>query len=302
MKLVKRTISGFSPPMPMMLAGVLCTCSGVIIGCAGPGDSAKGGNVDAGSVLDALAKQDAPDGAARDGSNEATEDGAAEHNDAIADALGGDATDGSTAPYRHTIVIDGANDFSISAEKFTTTSSSYDAFVTWDGNALYIGYNGPDLDPTASPTKWLQVYLDVDPGASTGALTGETYNTEHPKFPSGFGAEYYLAWKTDGSYAQFKKYGGTSWTVIATSGVTVKKGGSYVEMSIPLASLGAPKPAALGVSTLLLNEEPLKEAVYGGLYAGSFVDGYHAEVAVTAYLRADFEKSAKPNAPENKKP
>ena len=57
---------------------------------------------------------------------------------------------GGVSPYRHTITIDGTNDFSPTSEKLATTTTSVDAYVTWDASALYVGYVGSDLGALAS--------------------------------------------------------------------------------------------------------------------------------------------------------
>src|SRR5688572_10489783 len=77
--------------------------------------------------------------------------------------------------YRHTIQIDGVDDF-LSAEQFPTTSAGYGARVTWDNDNIFVGYSGADLDPAAAETatKWLFVYVDADPGMGRGALVNET--------------------------------------------------------------------------------------------------------------------------------
>ncbi len=212
-----------------------------------------------------------------------------------------DTTADAPAPWRKTITIDGTNDFSATDEKFTTTSTSYDAFVTWDASALYVGYSGADLGTTASTSKWLFVYLDTDPGASTGATKGEQYKTQTPAFGTGFGAEAYFGYRTDGAFSHFKTYSGGTWTTVTTSGVTFNKSGSFVEIRIPFSAIGG-APAKLGVVTLMMNELSGSEWSYAGLYTGSYTDGYFSSVPVKHWLLADMTSSGAPNALTNRKP
>jgi hypothetical protein len=142
-------------------------------------------------------------------------------------------------------------------------------------------------------------YLDVDPGAGTGAATSLAYNTQHATFPTGFGAEYYLRWKCDGTFFSLEHYDGASWTTSATV-PGAAHAGQYMEMSVPLAALGA--PATLGVVTWMINEEANLEGSYAGLYAGNFTDGYAANLAITKYLVTDFGSSRVPDDPANAKP
>jgi hypothetical protein len=212
-------------------------------------------------------------------------------------------TDVVVLGYRHTILIDGTNDFTTASERFHTTSgdaSGYFAYVTWDATNLYVGYEGSDISGASSGgTKWVFAYLDVDPGAGTGATMGVTYNTETPGFPAGFGAEYYLRWKCDDSFSTLEVHGAGGWSTDAAAGVTHHRTGSYVEFSIPLASLGT--PSKVGVVTLLMNEAAGVEAAYAGIYADNFTDGYHATVPIAHYLLGDFASSLSPNDPSNEK-
>jgi len=229
------------------------------------------------------------------------------------DATSTDATDAdgeadagdSGAPYRHTITVDGTNDFDV-ADKLTTTSTGYDAYVTWDATSLYVGYYGVDIGSGATTSKWVFVYIDVDPSASTGATTGEQYNHQRPKFPTGFSADYYYAWKTDDSYAQFKKYATGAWST-ATSTIAKARDSakSFVDIKIPLADLGS--PTKFSVVTMMMNEATSGEWSYAGLFSGSYTDGYYpassgTDVPIKYWLQVDLASSAAPSALANRKP
>ena len=205
------------------------------------------------------------------------------------------------APWRHTISIDGTNDFTAASEKLATTTSSFDAYVTWDATALYVAYNGSDV-ASGSSTRWLFVYLDTDPGAGTGATSSEQYATQRHSFASGFGAEHYYAWRADGLFPQQKKYGAGAWTSVAGT-VTAGRSGTYVEVKIPWASVGS--PAKVGVSSFFLNEAAGGEWTYAGLYPSAFTDGYSGAAApklIGSYLKVDLASPAAPNDPANKGP
>jgi hypothetical protein len=215
-----------------------------------------------------------------------------------------DAADVVVLGYRHTVVIDGTNDFTATSERFTTTSgaaSGYFAYVTWDAANLYVGYEGADISGTTGTpgNKWVFAYLDTDPGAGTGATSGVTYNTETPTFPTGFGAEFYLRWKCDDTFSTLEMHGGAGWSTVAVSGVTHHRTGTYVEFSIPLATLGA--PSKVGVVTLMMNETGGVEAAYAGIYVDNFTDGYHASVPIAHSLLGDFASPLSPNDPSNEK-
>ncbi len=229
-------------------------------------------------------------------------------NSSSPDAAPGDAvprTDDAALPYRHRIIIDGSNDFT-AAETFSTTSPTYATYVSWDESSIYLGFAGDDIatDAPDSATKWVFAYFDVDPGNGSGAYVGEQYNTQRPAFPSSFASEYYYRWKSDGSLADLQSFAGSSsWNVEPTT-IAPQGSGSFVEVAIPRSALG--NPAGVGVVTFMMNEKPMDEWSYAGLYPGSFTDGYYdAEVAgipLSRYLNIDFASSQLPNDPRGEKP
>ena len=54
--------------------------------------------------------------------------------------------------------------------------------------------------------------------------------------------------------------------------------------------------------TWMINEKNLAEGSYAGLYTNNFTDGYATNLALTAYLQADFLSSRTPNDAANRKP
>jgi len=264
-------------------------CGLVLAACATsqmtPGDAARS---DATTAADAR-----PDAAA--GADASGQADAAPGTDASA------AVDALAGAYRHTIAIDGTNDFA-AADTFTTTSApGYAAYVSWDDDNLYVGYRGPDLDPAAqdTATKWLFVYVDTDPGAGTGAIDTLTYNTQRATFPAGFGAEHYVRWKCNGSFGSLESYQGNAW-VTSTTSVTIAHTGDFLELAIPRTVFGG--APAVGVVTWMINEKAGFEGSYAGLYQGNFTDGYAATLALTRYLSADFASTAAPNDATNAAP
>lgn len=293
------------------------------VGCA-EGDDASGKRPDIGPDAVLLevsteAATDAPvDGASEAGVDASSDTGSADTGSVDTGSLDTGSTDtGSTdtgtdtgsdagTPWRKTITIDGTNDFSATDETFATTSTGYSAHVTWDASALFVGVTGPDIGSGATASKWVFVYLDTDPGAGTGATKTEQYKDQAATFGTGFGAEAYFAWRTDGTFSQLKKYAAGAWTTVDSTTVTVARAGSFVEMRIPYAALGG-TPAKLGVFTTMLNEGVggAGQWTYAGLYAGSFTDGYYAapSTAPTKYwLLADLAASTAPSSMLLRKP
>ena len=219
---------------------------------------------------------------------------------ATIDAPMKDAPPVDAAPYSHRIMIDGVDDF-LSGEQFPTTSTGYTARVTWDADNLYVGYAGADLDPAAADTatKWLFIYLDVDPGMPNGALVDETYNTQGATFPAGFRADYYVRWRCDATLLSVKQFSGTVWMDNALV-PPASRVGSFVELAIPRAVL-APSPK-ISLVTFMINEKNNVESSYAGLYTNNFTDGYAMNLALTKFLKIDFTAQRDPNDAANAGP
>jgi len=206
--------------------------------------------------------------------------------------------DGSSqVPYRHAVALDGVDDFAL-VEQFATTSTTFEARVTWDEKNIYIGYSGPDLATSTSDanTKWLFVYLDTKPG---GEVQSELYNTQRATFPNGFAADYYVRYKCDGMYTTLERNDAGTWNT-ATPAPATATAGTFLELSIPLTSIGA--GTQVGIVTWMINEKALVEGSFAGIYTNNFTDGYATNLALTSYLAADFTSPRAPNDPANKKP
>lgn len=211
-----------------------------------------------------------------------------------------DASDpDAVMPYRHTIQIDGVDDF-LSGEQFPTTSVGYGARVAWDEQSIYVGYSGADLDPATAETstKWLFVYVDADPGMGTGALVDETYNTQAATFPAGFRADFYVRWKCDATLLSLKTFSGAMW--MEGTAPQASRGGSFVEFAIPRSVIVTSDRVDL--VAWMINEKNGAESSYAGIYAGNFTDGYAPNLALTKFLKIDFTSMRDPNDPANQGP
>lgn len=187
------------------------------------------------------------------------------------------------APYRHTITIDGTDDFALN-ETLPTTSASFSAKLAWDDVNLYIGYAGPDLATSTSDAaqKWLFVYLDTTAGGETQS---ELYNTQRATFPTGFEADYYARYKVSGETTSLEQVTAGDW-MTASPAPQVGQAGTFVELSIPLAQIAAGD--SIRILTYMINEKMLAEGTYAGLFSDNFVDGYSANMIMTRAFTADF--------------
>ena len=206
--------------------------------------------------------------------------------------LGPTSDAGPLAGYRHTITIDGVNDFDAAPERFDTTTAGYSLYVSWDADALYLGANGPDI-ASGGATKWLLFYLDTN-GAGAGSSVGVTYNTQTPALPAGFSADFVFRWRADNTFQSLQRWDVTTSTWVETTvAPTTFQAGTFVETRLPLIELGA--PTTIGIAALMLNEAAGVEFSYSGMPSGTFADGYHATIPMTRWLSANRSLTANPN-------
>lgn len=181
----------------------------------------------------------------------------------------------------HTISIDGTNDFAAD-ETFSGTSGSM-WYFTWDANNFYFAVDASDVNAN-STDRWVHLYIDTDPNsnitAGSGSSTGVTYNTQTPGLP--FSANYHFRWRTDNTYTNMLDYndGTGSWTDDNTSGgnfgIAAFQSGTYVEFSIPRASLGSPDN--IHVAGAMINEQGGNEFTFFMLPDNNS-EGYDADYA-----------------------
>lgn len=214
-------------------------------------------------------------------------------------ADGGPTEGGAEAgPTEH--LVDGTNDFT-AGEKFATTSPGYNAYVTWDDKKLYLGMSGMDVGGgNDSDKKWVLVYVDGNLTAlgNAGTATGIAYDcgggctAQQASLP--FNAGYHIRWKADGNYTNVQKWNGTAWVDHVANLNTVERKGTFMELSILRALLGA--PTKLKVHVTMLIEKTGEEWTYSGLPSTSFTDG-KAPASFTKYFEFDLADKAKaPNS------
>lgn len=211
----------------------------------------------------------------------------------------------SAPPYRHTIRIDGANDFfgaGLRGEVIgTTTRNSVLAYVSWDASNLYLGWETFAIGSEPDPGLGFTMYVDVDPGASAGAASAQTFGTQAATLPAGFLADYLLRWTTDGAIT-LAQFDGTAWLPVATTGVVTAAGSAFLELAVPLARLG--NPSHFGLLGAWQSTGNGIERTFAGWFTDSFTDGdYRAAnpAPIQHWLDVDLASPTPPNAPVNKR-
>ncbi len=189
-------------------------------------------------------------------------------------------------PYRHTIVIDGFDDFT-SGETFQTTTAGITAYFTWDDTHLYLGCTGSL--PVSSVYDYIAVYLDADPDAHIGATTGILLGSQQPAFPADFRPDHAFLIPFDYSSGSFWTYGG-SWAP-DTYNVVHGTGSTYFEAAIPLADLG--DPTELGATFSIIHTADFFESTYAGVPDDIYVDSLDPDFV--NHLAFDFGSEHDPN-------
>jgi Pentapeptide repeats (8 copies) len=207
---------------------------------------------------------------------------------------------GPSSGYRHTITIDGVNDFDAARDRFATTTLGYTAYLSWDDTGLYLGMDGTDVG-SGDGTRWFLVYLDTN-GAGFGTSVGVTYRTQTPALPSGFLADYAFRWRADNLFQGVQRWdsGGSTWVDDATVTAITRQTGTFVETRISLTDVGT--PGTIGVAAFMLNETDLAEYSFAGVPSGTFADGYYPTIPMTGWISADRALSTNPNDPTRLRP
>jgi hypothetical protein len=136
----------------------------------------------------------------------------------------------------HTIVIDGTRDFSVSSELIYGGTDTL--FVTWDYDALYIGYYPRDLNTQGD------FFINIDTNQTNNAGASRD-SWDRVNFANPFRPEYQVAMEGGTNLPQLNRWTGTAWTYpgSGTPAVTSYNGWSgnlLTEVRIPWAAIGRP--------------------------------------------------------------
>ena len=154
----------------------------------------------------------------------------------------------------HSVLIDGSNDFTRSSELMEPRADSL--FVTWDAQALYVGWRGRSLS-----TGDFFVHLDTDLVAGSGAARD---SWSRVGFASANRPEYCIAVEGGGSSMQINHWTGAAWTYSqygSHSGTSYEgwTGNLLTELRIPWSEIG--NPTRLGICASFSQENNLVTVV-----------------------------------------
>ena len=139
--------------------------------------------------------------------------------------------------YHHVITVDGSlaewTTGSGVGEDFSTSTSTYTAYVSWDDANLYVAMQGPAVASGSAQIE-LRIYIGTGAGSTTGMAVG-------PQIPSlPFAAGYVFSWQASGVA---DLYQGVSWTHSSAWGdgaSDYKQASDAVELRIPFSLIGLP--------------------------------------------------------------
>lgn len=139
----------------------------------------------------------------------------------------------------HTIVVDGLNDFTMASELMEERADSL--FLTWDSEALYIGFHGRNL-----ATGDFFVHLDTDLVAGSGAPSS---SWGRASFAASHRPEYELAVEGGGNSLQLNAWDGAwSYQQYGAHAATSYEGWSgnpLTEIRLPWSEIGDPTALAV---------------------------------------------------------
>lgn len=193
--------------------------------------------------------------------------------------------------YRHTIAIDGANDFDATSERFASTSGGYFGHFAWDDTWLYFGMEGADVGG-GSASHWLLLYVSGTSGMPS-TTASQVYNTQEATLP--FAASWHVRWRANNALTSIQRWNGAAWE---ESGLSIAgdvfQSGTFVEMRLRRADLlGSATTAKVHLS--MVNEGNGVEFTYAGVPSGTFTDMYDPDL-YTKYFELDLAGSTAPAA------
>ncbi len=201
--------------------------------------------------------------------------------------------------YEKTPVFDGTigagtTEYS-SDETFSSSSSGYTFYITWDATYLYLGYKGGDISPAADgASKLLITYLGKE--GATGTSAGITYGTQGFTLP--FQATHVINWQADWANFNNASWSGSAWSWTNPLGLTQGTdlirdwAGTSVEIRVPRSVLGNPDKINLLVH--FINSKSGSEWTYGMVPLTTATDGLDPNPI--KYFQFDLLSSLAPGA------
>ena len=128
-------------------------------------------------------------------------------------------------------------------------------------------------------------------GGTPGQTGGFAYYTQTPTLP--FAARWHIHWAADDNSTLAYESNGTTWADDGWNFLgDVYRSGTFVEMRIPRADIGAPSTLRLHLS--MINTTALNEYTFAGVPSTSFTDAFNPPL-YQHYFEFDLTGSQAPN-------
>jgi hypothetical protein len=141
------------------------------------------------------------------------------------------------AAYTHTIAMTGSvADFTAVAEQVPTADAGAFAYVSWDTNNLYVGF---DKGTAFASSDTVHFYIG---GPSGGTQTNDTAKILSPQtLPAKFNAAYHVWWKVANTDTGADAFSAGAWAPASfVPTIRFNQGSTFVEISIPRSGIGNP--------------------------------------------------------------
>ena len=204
---------------------------------------------------------------------------------------------GFSVAFRHTVVIDGVNDFVPASDAFATSTAGNQLYVTHDETDLFVGLSSPDIAPAGAGNKFVYFLFSVDGAFAQGSALSSDGKA---KFGVGKKMTYHYKERiVGGTYKEYRIGDASGWT--ADWGAQNKSsfvGTGFLEAKIALAELGGSPPSSLSVTAYTVDYTG--DANNGWLYNmfSGATDGSGATPRdLVQYVGLTLPASVVPNAP-----
>lgn len=160
-------------------------------------------------------------------------------------------SNGFATAFRHTVVMDGVNDFFPMSDAFATSTAGNQLYVTHDETDLFVGLSSPDIAPGSAGNKFVYFLFSVD-----GALaSGNTLSSDgKAKFGAGKAMTFHYKERiAGGTYKEYRVGDTSGWTADwGTQNKSSFVATGFLEAQIALSELGA-SPSSVSVTAFTID-------------------------------------------------
>lgn len=158
-----------------------------------------------------------------------------------------ETANGFSSAFRHTVVVDGINDFFPMSDAIATSTAGTQLYVTHDETDLFVGLSSPDIAPAGAGNKFVYFLFSTD----AALAAGNTLSSDgKAKFGTGKAMTYHYKERiAGGTYTEYRIGNASGWTTDwGTQNKTSFVASGFLEARIALAELGGASPSSVAVT------------------------------------------------------